>query len=83
MQSTSNISNINQHILCFCSDEIYRLLEEESAIVYVCGDAKGMARDVTQAFVSIIAEKKGVYKASLLKFIFSWRKPFEILEKVP
>ena len=62
MQSTSNISNINQHILCFCSDEIYRLLEEESAIVYVCGDAKGMARDVTQAFVSIIAEKKGVYK---------------------
>ena len=36
-----------------------KLVDEEEAIVYVCGDAKGMAKGVTQAFVEILHQMKG------------------------
>ena len=36
-----------------------KLIDETEAIVYVCGDAKGMAKGVTQAFVEILRQIKG------------------------
>jgi len=39
--------------------DIVKLIEEKGAVVYVCGDAKHMARDVLQAFSEIFAKEKG------------------------
>ena len=36
-----------------------KLVDEEEAIVYVCGDAKGMAKGVTRAFVEILCQIRG------------------------
>ncbi len=40
------------------AESVVRLLDQD-AVVYVCGDAKGMARDVTQAFVDVLCQIKG------------------------
>ncbi|KAJ1970819.1 hypothetical protein H4R35_005636 [Dimargaris xerosporica] len=38
------------------ADDIYRLLTVQNAMVYVCGDAKGMARDVNDALAEILVD---------------------------
>ena len=42
--------------------ELVKLLEEKKAIVYVCGDAKNMAKDVNEAFIDIVSKEKGTYE---------------------
>ncbi|SCU86839.1 LAMI_0D03796g1_1 [Lachancea mirantina] len=37
-------------------DEIYDLVKNKGAFIYVCGDAKGMAQSVHAAFVKILSE---------------------------
>ncbi|KAI3406712.1 cprA [Candida oxycetoniae] len=39
---------------------INHLLQEEGAIIYVCGDASHMARDVQASFVKVISEERGI-----------------------
>lgn len=51
------------------ADRIYQLLEEQGAYIYVCGDAKAMAKDVNHALRDIIAEKKGLTEAQAEAFI--------------
>lgn len=41
------------------ADHVVSLIEEKGAIVYVCGDAKNMAKDVNQAFIEIFSRSKG------------------------
>lgn len=48
-----------QHRLQENSAEIYKLLED-SASVYVCGDATRMAKDVSRALAQIMSEGCGV-----------------------
>ena len=38
---------------------LVKLIEEHHAVVYVCGDARNMAKDVNQAFVDIFSSVKG------------------------
>lgn len=46
--------NIRKH-----SAELSILIMEKEAVVFVCGDAKNMAKDVNDAFVSIVQSYKG------------------------
>ncbi|KAL3837612.1 hypothetical protein ACJMK2_022958 [Sinanodonta woodiana] len=41
-------------------EEIVKLLEEKNAQVFVCGDAKNMAKDVNQAFADCYVEVQGL-----------------------
>lgn len=41
-------------------DEIYQLITEQGAFIYVCGDAKGMAQGVHSALVGVLSRGKGV-----------------------
>lgn len=42
---------------------------EKNATVFVCGDAKNMAKDVNEAFVSVIQSYKGL--DSIVIYFFS------------
>ncbi|CAK9441324.1 uncharacterized protein LODBEIA_P51930 [Lodderomyces beijingensis] len=49
-----------QHKILEQAHKINKLLQDEGAIIYVCGDAAHMARDVQASFAKIIAEERGV-----------------------
>ncbi|XP_052212752.1 methionine synthase reductase-like [Dreissena polymorpha] len=42
--------------------DLVTLIQDKGACVYVCGDARNMAKDVNEAFVDIFAEHKGLTK---------------------
>ena len=46
--------NIRRH-----GEALVKLIEDNGAVIYVCGDAKNMAKDVNQAFVDVFATVKG------------------------
>lgn len=48
---------VQDNIRLYASD-VVKLLDK-GAVVYVCGDATNMARDVAQAFTDIYAKEKG------------------------
>jgi len=52
-----------QHRLREHGAEVNRLLEQEKAYFYVCGDAANMAREVNEVLAQIISEQRGVDKA--------------------
>ncbi|XP_029468564.1 NADPH--cytochrome P450 reductase isoform X2 [Rhinatrema bivittatum] len=45
-----------QHLLKKNKENIWKLISEDNAHIYVCGDARNMARDVQNAFYEIVAE---------------------------
>lgn len=51
---------------------IFQLIEQ-GAFIYVCGDAKAMAKDVNHALRDIIAEKRGIPETEAESFIESLR----------
>jgi len=46
-----------QHLLLRDAKEIWRLIGQENAHLYVCGDAKAMARDVHDTIEKIVREE--------------------------
>jgi len=52
-----------QHLIAKEKELVWKLLEE-GAYVYICGDAKNMARDVQDTLLSIIAENLGTGKTA-------------------
>ncbi|KAH3826153.1 hypothetical protein DPMN_128049 [Dreissena polymorpha] len=42
--------------------DLVTLIQDKGACVYVCGDARNMAKDVNETFVDIFAEHKGLTK---------------------
>lgn len=48
-----------QHKLAENSEKVLELINQ-GAFIYVCGDAKSMAHDVTQTLIKIISEGKGI-----------------------
>jgi len=48
-----------QDNLCRHAADLVRIIENEGGIVYVCGDATNMARNVNQAFIQMFHEQKG------------------------
>uniref|UniRef100_UPI00398F6047 NADPH--cytochrome P450 reductase-like isoform X2 n=1 Tax=Pristiophorus japonicus TaxID=55135 RepID=UPI00398F6047 len=45
-----------QHLLKKNKEHVWNLIQKEGAHIYICGDAKNMARDVQNAFYEIVAE---------------------------
>ncbi|XP_014788148.1 methionine synthase reductase isoform X1 [Octopus bimaculoides] len=63
------------------SKELVDLLDKD-AIVYVCGDAKNMAKDVCAAFTSILASEKGVSPEEANKILMKLRLDKRYLEDI-
>ncbi|XP_073471314.1 NADPH--cytochrome P450 reductase isoform X2 [Aquarana catesbeiana] len=45
-----------QHLLKKNKEHLWKLINEENAHIYICGDARNMARDVQNAFYDIVEE---------------------------
>jgi len=54
-------------------EELYKWLKKE-ALIYVCGDAKQMARSVEEVLVKILAEFEKIEDKEALKLLRAWRK---------
>ena len=49
----------SQHHIDRQGAEIWKLLSEQKAVLYVCGDAKAMARDVNKALIALVQAGRG------------------------
>ncbi|XP_005094471.1 methionine synthase reductase [Aplysia californica] len=71
-----------QDFLRQTSQDIARLVVDEEALVYLCGDAKAMAKDVTAAFEDILQKEKGFSKEDANMYIMKKRIHKTFLEDV-
>ncbi|XP_059167664.1 methionine synthase reductase-like isoform X2 [Physella acuta] len=62
--------------------ELCRLLVESNALVYVCGDAKNMAKNVNDAFEEILQKEKGMSSEDAHLFVMKKRINKTYLEDV-
>jgi NADPH-ferrihemoprotein reductase len=58
-----------QHLLQERSKEVWRLIGQENAHLYVCGDAKNMARDVHDAIEKIVREEGGMAESDASAYV--------------
>lgn len=52
---------------------IFELIDSQNAFIYVCGDAKAMAKDVNHALRDIISAMRGISEAEAESFVESLR----------
>lgn len=62
--------------------ELVDLIDNSDSVVYVCGDAKNMARDVNQAFIDIFSSVKGISEDEAKKYVMQLRLHKRYLEDV-
>lgn len=70
-----------QHKLYEKKEDVFSWIEK-GAYIYVCGDAKHMAKDVEQTFIKIIQEKKQVDEPSAKEYLKTLRKEKRYLSDV-
>uniref|UniRef100_A0A6Q2X1V8 NADPH--hemoprotein reductase n=1 Tax=Esox lucius TaxID=8010 RepID=A0A6Q2X1V8_ESOLU len=58
-----------QHLLRANKEDLWRQIHKDNAHIYICGDARNMARDVQTAFYEIIEELGGVTRAQATDYI--------------
>ncbi|KAJ3591306.1 hypothetical protein NHX12_009252 [Muraenolepis orangiensis] len=58
-----------QHLLRANKEDLWRLIHSESAHIYICGDAKNMAKDVQMAFYEIAEELGGLTRTQATDYI--------------
>ncbi|XP_077167045.1 methionine synthase reductase isoform X2 [Paroedura picta] len=71
-----------QDHLRLCSKEITRILLEERGYLYVCGDAKNMAKDVNSALVNILIAERGEDQLGALKILATLRDEKRYLQDI-
>jgi len=72
-----------QHRILENSGRVHQLLVNATAVVYVCGDAKNMARNVNDALIDVLVkEDKEMSKMSAMKFIADLREQKRYLQDV-
>lgn len=71
-----------QHILGLHRSDVMRLLLQEGARLYVCGDAKNMARDVQETLVGMVMEETGVAKLEAMRVIGGLKEQGRYLQDV-
>nr|XP_033777494.1 NADPH--cytochrome P450 reductase isoform X2 [Geotrypetes seraphini] len=58
-----------QNLLKKNKENIWKLISEDNAHIYVCGDARNMARDVQNAFYEIVAENGKMDHAQAVDYV--------------
>ncbi|XP_022363945.1 LOW QUALITY PROTEIN: NADPH--cytochrome P450 reductase-like [Enhydra lutris kenyoni] len=58
-----------QHLLRRDKEHLWRLIHEAGAHIYVCGDARNMARDVQNIFYDIVADGGAVEHAQAVDYV--------------
>lgn len=64
------------------SAQVAQLLLEERGHVYVCGDAKNMAKDVNDALADIISQESGVDKLEAMKTLATLKEEKRYLQDI-
>lgn len=64
------------------AEQVLQLIYNQKAVIYVCGDAKNMAKDVNQTFMKILQEKKEMTESETKSFITKLRLERRYLEDV-
>ncbi|CAG2060057.1 unnamed protein product [Timema podura] len=57
------------HLLENTLDEIWRVIGEHNGHLYVCGDARNMARDVHNIVLKVVQEKGNMTEADALAYV--------------
>ncbi|XP_064452947.1 methionine synthase reductase isoform X4 [Mirounga angustirostris] len=63
------------------SEQVARLLLHERGCIYICGDAKNMAKDVSDTLVEIISKEAGVEKLEAMKTLATLKEEKRLLFK--
>ncbi|XP_066482352.1 methionine synthase reductase [Tiliqua scincoides] len=71
-----------QENLRLYSKEVTRILLQEKGYIYVCGDAKNMAKDVNDTLVDILIAEIGVDKLGALKMLATLRDEKRYLQDI-
>jgi sulfite reductase alpha subunit-like flavoprotein len=71
-----------QHLIAASAQELWELLQQQGAYVYVCGDARKMAPDVRAAFEGIAREVGGLGGAAAAEWVQGMRQQGRYLEDV-
>ncbi|KAJ8342848.1 hypothetical protein SKAU_G00327760 [Synaphobranchus kaupii] len=58
-----------QHLLKQNKEHLWKLIHSENAHIYICGDARNMARDVQTAFYEIAEEEGGLTRTQAVDYI--------------
>uniref|UniRef100_A0A672MF76 NADPH--hemoprotein reductase n=1 Tax=Sinocyclocheilus grahami TaxID=75366 RepID=A0A672MF76_SINGR len=58
-----------QHLLKKNKEAVWRLVHSDNAHIYICGDARNMARDVQNAFYEIAEELGGLSRAQAVDYV--------------
>ncbi|XP_045704302.1 methionine synthase reductase [Phyllostomus hastatus] len=64
------------------SKQVARLLLRENGCIYVCGDAKNMAKDVNDTLVEIISKEVGVDKLEAMKTLATLKEEKRYLQDI-
>ncbi|KAJ8789121.1 hypothetical protein J1605_022222 [Eschrichtius robustus] len=64
------------------SEQVARVLLQEDGHVYVCGDAKNMAKDVNDVLVEIISKEVGVEKLEAMKTLATLKEEKRYLQDI-
>ncbi|XP_045421676.1 methionine synthase reductase isoform X1 [Lemur catta] len=62
--------------------QVARILLHENGYIYVCGDAKNMAKDVNDALVEIISREVGVEKLEAMKTLATLKEEKRYLQDI-
>lgn len=64
------------------AEQVLQLIDNQKAVIYVCGDAKNMAKDVNQTFMTIMQEEKGMTESEAKSYVTKLRLERRYLEDV-
>jgi len=71
-----------QHRVHEQSEEVANLLSDSSAMVFVCGDARNMARNVNDAFIDVLMKCRSLTKMAALNHLAEMRDQKRYLQDV-
>ncbi|XP_037654934.1 methionine synthase reductase isoform X2 [Choloepus didactylus] len=64
------------------SKQVARILLHENGYIYVCGDAKNMAKDVNDTLVEIISKETGIEKLEAMKTLATLKEEKRYLQDI-
>ena len=71
-----------QHEMDKAGSDIWQLLEEKEAVLFVCGDAKNMAKDVNSMLVKIVANHAKIKESEAREYVAKLRLEKRYLEDI-